>query len=417
VPGPDDTRQRPRRTAPPPEAAQGEAPPAAARNGDGARPGSWGAALALLEWLARGRQLGASDLHAAPGAPPRLRISGVLTPIDGASALAGPALAEITRDLLYGAGCGQAWREWYYEEHDLDLGLTLDGVGRLRCSLLFDRGAPALVVRLVADRIPSLESLGLPAATRSLMKRHAGLWIFTGATGSGKSTTQAAILRAILEEQPRRVITIEDPIEYVHAHGAGLVSQREVGLDTVSFERGVLGALRQDPDVILIGEMRELETIQQAVRAAETGHLVLATLHTKDAPGAIDRLIDVFPPGQQEQIRLQLSDVLLAVYAQQLVPAAHTAAEPEERALRGRVAAVEVLLGPMAELYATGAQIRDRRTQQLVTLMDSNVRLGCQTMERALVALVLAGRITDEAALEAAVRREAFQRLLQELRR
>jgi twitching motility protein PilT len=328
-----------------------------------------------------------------PGAPPYLRISGVLTPIDGASELTGAFLAEVTRDLLYEAGYGQAWTDWYHEEHDLDLGLTLDGVGRLRLSLLFDRGAPALAVRLVADRIPSLGSLGLPAVTRSLMKRHAGLWIFTGATGSGKSTTQAAILRTILEEQPRRVITIEDPIEYVHAHAMGLVSQREVGLDTVSFERGVLGALRQDPDVILIGEMRELETIQQAVRAAETGHLVLATLHTK------------------------LSEVLLAVYAQQLVPAAPAAQEPEERALRGRVAAVEVLLGPMAELYATGAQIRDKRTQQLVTLMDSNVRIGCQTMERALADLVLANKVTEQAALDAAVRKEAFQRLLQELRR
>ncbi len=425
MPRPD--APRPRRTAPPPGAAQEALPvftaadavasSAASGNGQGGRPGDAGAAKALLEWLALGRELGASDLHAVPGASPRLRISGALAPLEGAPEITGPMLAEITRDLLYGAGYGQAWHDWYYEEHDLDLGLTIDGVGRLRCSLLFDRGAPAIIVRLVADRIPSLESLGLPAVTRSLMQRHAGLWIFTGATGSGKSTTQAAILRAILEEQPRRVITIEDPIEYLHAHARGLVTQREVGLDTASFERGVLGALRQDADVILIGEMRELETIQQAVRAAETGHLVLATLHTKDAPGAVDRLIDVFPPGQQEQIRLQLSDVLLAVYAQQLVPASPAAREPEERALRGRVAAVEVLLGPMAELYATGAQIRDRRTQQLVTIMDSNVRLGCQTMERALVELVLAGRVTERDALDAAVRKEAFQRLLAELRR
>ncbi len=425
MPEPDEPR--PRRTAPPPGQARGEltvprsmdaaASSRAAGDGRAEHPGRGDAARTLLGWLAYGREAGASDLHMVPGAPPYLRISGVLAPIDGASELTGAFLAEVTRDLLYGAGYGQAWTDWYHEEHDLDLGLTLDGVGRLRLSLLFDRGAPAVAVRLVADRIPSLGSLGLPDVTRSLMTRHAGLWIFTGATGSGKSTTQAAILRAILEEQPRRVVTIEDPIEYVHAHALGLVSQREVGLDTVSFERGLLGALRQDPDVILIGEMRELETIQQAVRAAETGHLVLATLHTKDAPGAIDRLIDVFPPGQQEQIRLQLSEVLLAVYAQQLVPAAPAAQEPEERALRGRVAAVEVLLGPMAELYATGAQIRDKRTQQLVTLMDSNVRIGCQTMERALVELVLGGKVTEQAALDAAVRKEAFQRLLQELRR
>jgi twitching motility protein PilT len=416
-----------RRTAPPPGSAQEPLPglrpldvvaSSRAQAADGDAPGqaARGSASLLLEWLARGREAGASDLHLVPGAPPYLRVSGVLTPLEGEGELTGDALAEITRDLLYGAGYGQAWSTWYHEEHDLDLGLTLAGVGRLRISLLFDRGAPAMAVRLVSERIPSLDSLGLPAVTRSLMRRHAGLWIFTGATGSGKSTTQAAILRAILDEQPRRVITIEDPIEYVHVHGAGLVTQREVGLDTVSFERGVLGALRQDPDVILIGEMRELETIQQAVRAAETGHLVLATLHTKDAPGAIDRLIDVFPGGQQEQIRLQLSDVLLAVYAQQLVPAAPGAPEPEEKVLRGRVAAVEVLLGPMAELFATGSLIRTKKTENLVTLMESNTRMGCQTMERALAELVLAGRITEEAAMDAAVRKESLQRLLRELR-
>jgi twitching motility protein PilT len=371
----------------------------------------------LLEWLRRGRDLGASDLHLVPGAQPQLRVSGALIPIDDAAPVTPKLLAEATQQLLHGAGYGQAWQDWYYEDHDLDLGLVLDRVGRLRLSLLFDRGAPALAVRLVADQIPSLGSLGLPAVTRSLMNRRAGLWIFTGATGSGKSTTQAAILRAMLEEHPRRVITIEDPIEYVHVHAHGLVSQREVGLDTQSFERGVLGALRQDPDVVLIGEMRELETIQQAIRAAETGHLVLTTLHTKDAPSAIDRLVDVFPPGQQEQIRLQLSDVLLAIYAQQLVPTVPIAWEPAERALRGRVAAVEVLLGPMAELYATGAQIREKRTQQLITTMDSNVRLGCQTIERALVELVIAGKVAEHAALDVAVRKEAFVRLLQELRR
>lgn len=385
-------------------------------DGHDERPAPGGAEV-LLGWLRRGREAGASDVHAVPGAPPYLRVSGVLTPILDSPSLTAKLLAEVTQGVLHEAGYGQAWQEWYYEEHDLDLGLTLDGIGRLRLSLLFDRGAPALAVRLVAERIPSLESLELPAVTRSLMKRHAGLWIFTGATGSGKSTTQAAILRTMLEEHPRRVITIEDPIEYVHVHAEGLVSQREVGLDTQSFERGMLGVLRQDPDVILIGEMRELETIQQAIRAAETGHLVLTTLHTKDAPSAVDRLVDVFPPGQQEQIRLQLSDVLLAIYAQQLVSTAPTVRQPEELALRGRVAAVEVLLGPMAELYATGAQIRERRTQQLMTIMDSNIRLGCQTMERALVELVVAGKVTERAALDAAVRKETFQRLLVELGR
>jgi len=387
------------------------------RDGQSADRDQTAAGHLLLEWLMRARECAASDLHMTAGSPPCLRVSGVLTRLGEAPEITAALLADATYALLQTAGYGQAWHDWYYEDHDLDLGLTVEGVGRLRVSLSFDRGGPSMDVRLVADRIPPLDALGLPAVTRSRMKRHAGLWIFTGATGSGKSTTQAAILRTMLDEHPHHVITVEDPIEYMHGHGCGLVKQREVGLDTVSFERGLLGALRQDPDVILIGEMRDLETIQQAVRAAETGHLVLTTLHTKDAPGAIDRLIDVFPPGQQDQIRLQVSEVLLAVYAQQLVPAAPTVSDPDDRILRGRVAAVEVLLGPMAELYATAGQIREKRTHQLATIMDSNGRLGCQTMERALVELVLAGRITEQTAMDAAVRKETFEGLLRELRR
>ena len=206
------------------------------------------------------------------------------------------------------------------------------------------------------------------------------------------------------------------PIEYVYTHAAGLVTQREVGLDTESFERALIGALRQDPDVILVGEMRTLDTIQQAVRAAETGHLVFGTLHTKDAPGAVDRIIDVFPPGQQEQIRLQVSEVLLAVYAQQLVPTVMTPSDPALKALRGRVAAVEVLLGPMAEVFATGVAIREKRSANLPNIMDSNIAKGCQTMERALAQMVMKRRITQAAARDAAVRKESFDKLLESMR-
>jgi twitching motility protein PilT len=365
----------------------------------------------LWDWLALGREAGASDLHLVPGAAPHLRIGGRLTPVADAPVLDGAETASLLEAFLHDRGCGEAWALFAYQRHDFELGLTLDGIGRLRLSLFFDRGSSGAAIRLVARDIPPLAALGLPRVTESLMRRAKGLWIFTGATGSGKSTTQAAILRAIIAEQPRRIITLEDPIEYMHEHGAGLVSQREIGLDTESFERGILSALREDPDIILVGEMRELEAIQQALRAAETGHLVLATLHTADAPGAIDRIIDVFPASQQAQVRVQLADVLLAVYAQQLVPSVVTAA-PTMRELRGRVAAVEVLLGPMAELHAARARIREAGVGSLYQLMETHVQMGCQTMERALADLVRTGRITERAAREAAVKKETLSGLL-----
>jgi twitching motility protein PilT len=375
------------------------------------------APASVTGWLALGRELGASDLHLVPGAPPCLRVAGEITPVEGAPALDGPSIFEAARALLAASGALPAWHAWREEDRDIDIGVTLPGAGRLRVNLLYGWGEPAMEIRLVSDRIPPPDALGLPGVTRSLMTRRAGLWIFTGATGSGKSTTQAAILQEILRTRPVRVITIEDPIEYAYEHGRGIVTQREVGVDTASFERAVITALREDPDVILVGEMRDLETIRQTLRAAETGHLVLATLHTKDAPGAIDRMIDVFPPGQQEQIRVQLADVLLAVYAQVLVPCPFREPPPGHPSLRGRAAAFEVLLGPMAELYATGAMIRERQTAQLVTVMESSARMGCRTMERALAELVASGAVPEDAASEVAIRRETLARILREMRR
>jgi len=269
-----------------------------------------------------------------PGSAPRLRIGGVLASIPDTPTLSGTDTHDLIRGLLHSHDLGDEWEAFRHERHDLDLGLTLDPFGRLRLSLFFDRGAPGIAIRFVADTIPPLAVLELPGATPSLLKRPKGLFLLTGPTGSGKSTTLASMIDTIVREEARRVITIEDPIEYVYTHAAGLVTQREVGLDTESFERALIGALRQDPDVILVGEMRTLDTIQQAVRAAETGHLVFGTLHTKYAPGAVDRIIDVFPPGQQDQIRLQVSEVLLAVYAQQLVPTVMTPSDPALKALR-----------------------------------------------------------------------------------
>jgi twitching motility protein PilT len=378
---------------------------------DGEEPAGTEASGALLAWLREGRSLGASDLHLKPDVPPNLRLRGTLVPIEGAPVLDGRAISEMMKALVADKA---DWSEFMLGRHELDLGLEFPDVGRLRVNALFAEGQPAVAIRLVPSQIPDLADLGLPAITASLMRRQKGLWVFTGATGHGKTTTQAAILKTILAEQPRHVITLEDPVEYVHRHAKGLVSQREVGpgRDTESFEQGIVSALREDPDVILVGEMRDLETIRQALRAAETGHLVLTTLHTVDASLVVDRVVDVFPAAQQAQIRIQLSDVLLAVYAQQLVRTDRRPRDGQAAELSGRVAAIEVLLGPMAELTPARAIIRTAGPSALYTLMEQSVDAGCQTMERALVELVRAGKVSEETAREAAVRRDGFDRLM-----
>jgi len=366
----------------------------------------------LLGWLREGRRRGASDLHLKPGAPPHLRLVGALTPIEHAPVLDGRLISDLMRSFVGGKADWTAFMTT--GPHELDLGLGHPEIGPLRINASFGRTEPAVTIRLIPLMVPTVTELGLPSITTSLMRRQKGLWIFCGATGHGKTTTQAAIIRAILEEQPRHVVTIEDPIEYVHQHATGLITQREVGLgrDTESFGQGIVSALRQDPNVILVGEIRDLETIRQALRAAETGHLVLTTLHTVDASLAVDRIVDVFPAEQQTQIRIQLSDVLLAVYSQQLVKTDRTALDNQAVELRGRVAAVEVLLGPMADLHAARAIIRDPRPGALYTLMEQNVDVGCQTMERTLVDLVRRGKISDAEARHVAVRRDGFDRLL-----
>jgi len=363
----------------------------------------------VMGWLKLGRAQGASDLHLKPSAPPCLRLSGDLNPIENAPVLDGPMVAAMAAPLVAGKA---NWRDFLFTTHELDVGVEFPDVGRLRINAMIADRQPAAAIRLIPSVIPSLSDLGLPAITASLMKRQRGLWVFTGTTGSGKTTTQAAILKAILAEQPRHVITLEDPIEFVHRHARGYVSQREIGRDTRSFQQGIISALREDPDVILVGEMRDLETIQQALRAAETGHLVLATLHAADASQLPDRIVDVFPPQQQNQIRIQLSDILLAVYAHQLVKTYRPARDGGAPELAGRVAAIEVLLGPMAELYATRAIIRKPEAGALYTQMEMNTKLGCQTMERALVELVQAGKLTEQTAREAAIKRDVFDNLL-----
>jgi twitching motility protein PilT len=363
----------------------------------------------LTDLLVDARRRGASDVHIVPGAPPFLRIAGALAPVDGA-VLTSEDSAHLIGELLNDAGASDSFERFLGNRRELDCGLRLDGIGRVRCNVFYDRGSIAAAFRLVPAEVPPLDELRLPAIVRHLIARPAGLLIVTGAAGHGKTTTQAAMIRAISEQSRVRIITIEDPIEYDLPHGRSLISQREVGCDTPSFSDGLRAALREDPNVILIGEMRDLETISTALTAAETGHLIIATLHTNDAPGAVDRITDAFPPNQQAQVRAQLSETLLAVIAQRLVPLQGRSAMGRLE-LRGRVPACEILLGAMAGVGAVRGSIREGKTVGLYSIMETSRDRGMQTMETALAELVKRNLISRETAMQAAIRQDALQQL------
>lgn len=269
---------------------------------------------------------------------------------------------------------------------ELDFSFGISGLGRFRINAHFQRGSVASAIRLIPYRIPSLSELNLPPVLTDLALKESGLILVTGPTGCGKSTTLASMVEIINEKKFSHIIIIEDPIEYLHHHKKSIIEQREVGTDTLSFGASLKYALRQDPDVILIGEMRDLETIATAITAAETGHLILATLHTPDAPQSIDRIIDVFPPHQQNQVRMQLSSCLQAVIAQRLLPR-------EDK--KGRIPAVELLIATPAVRNL----IRSGKTHQLYTAMETGAQFGMQTMDQALKDLVRKGRITLDTAL------------------
>jgi twitching motility protein PilT len=274
-------------------------------------------------------------------------------------------------------------RGWELGEYDC--AYTVPGLSRFRVNIFRQRGTVSLALRTIPFGIPPFDSLGLPEVTREILRRPQGLVLVTGPTGSGKSTTLAAMVDEINRTMQKHVITLEDPIEYLHAHRQSIVVQREVGLDTKSFATGLRAALREDPDVILVGEMRDLETISTAMTAAETGHLVLATLHTPDAAQTIDRIIDAFSPSQQVQIRYQLASVLVAVYAQRLLP---------HRSGRGRVAAFEVLVN----VPAVANLIRTEKVHQLKSVMQTGARYGMRTLEQDLNRLVAEGKVRREEA-------------------
>ncbi len=322
----------------------------------------------------------ASDLHLTVGVPPILRIDGKLfqTPYDALT-------SERIQTLIY-AVMSEEQKERFESTNELDFAITLKTFGRMRVNLYRQRGNIGVAIRSIPFEFKTFRQLGLPAAVDSLVHMTKGLVLVTGPTGSGKSTTLASIINFINEHYGYHIMTVEDPIEFIHEHKRSIVNQREVGQDTKDFATALRYVLRQDPDVILIGEMRDLETTQQALNAAETGHLVFGTLHTSDAMQTINRILDMFPPNQQEQARTQLSFVLEGVISQQLLQSADG---------KGRILAPEVLLATPA----VRALIRDKKIEQLVHTMQTSQQQGMKTMNQSLGDLYLANKITYQEAV------------------
>ncbi|MDI6709565.1 MAG: type IV pilus twitching motility protein PilT [Bacillota bacterium] len=334
-----------------------------------------------------------SDLHLTAGVPPVMRIHGDLIPLDERR-LTPQDVADLVLPVLE-----PSQRRRLEEEWELDFSYSIPGVSRFRGNIMRQRGSLAVAFRVVPTQIPRLEDLGLPAAVRDLCYLPRGLVLVTGPTGSGKSTTLAAMIGVINRERSLNIVTVEQPIEFLHSHGRSIVKQREVGSDTHSFADALRHVLRHDPDVILIGEMRDLESIAIALTSAETGHLVLSTLHTQTAPLAIHRIVDVFQEHMQNHVRQQLADSLQGVIAQQLVPTADGT---------GRVVAAELMLATPAVRNL----IRESKEHQLYTAMETGRAAGMQTMDQALAELCLTGRITRDMAFLRCVDRAELERLL-----
>jgi len=343
---------------------------------------SQGMAMPRIDQLLRAMlEKGASDLHITSGSPPQLRIDGKLIP------LRMPPLGPTqTKQLCYSI-LTDAQKMRFEEEQELDLSFGVKNLARFRANIYSQRGAVAGAFRLIPFKVRTIQELGLPDVVADLCRRPRGLVLVTGPTGSGKSTSLAAMIDMINTERRGHIITIEDPIEYLHPHKGCLVNQREVGADTRSFKRALKYILRQDPDVVLIGEMRDLETIQAALTTAETGHLCLATLHTNNAVQTVNRIIDVFPPHQQTQIRVELSFVLQGIVSQQLLP---KATGP------GRVMSVEVLV-PNAAIRNL---VREDKVHQIYSQMQlGQSKYGMQTMNQSLMRLLMSRSITLEECL------------------
>ncbi len=348
----------------------------------------------LQELLTIAVENNASDLHITVGYPPVLRVNGEMQILRQYQSLT----PKDNLELVMQATDGKTF-EKLEKIGELDSSISYQGLGRFRVNIFKQRGTYGMAIRAVGSSIPSIESLKLPEKLKDFAREHRGLVLVTGPTGSGKSTTLAALINLINEERKCHILTLEDPIEYLHKHNKSIVNQREIGHDTESFANALRASLRQDPDVILVGEMRDLETISIAITAAETGHLVLSTLHTVGAAKTIDRIIDVFPPYQQQQVRVQLSSVLKGVISQQLIPTTNQ---------KGRVAALEI----MAVNSAIQNLIREGKTHQIQTVMQTGGKFGMVTMDSYLVDLFKKGIISKESLMESAIDREMILRIL-----
>lgn len=347
----------------------------------------------LDDILRHANERGASDIHLVPGHPPVLRINTQITPLEGAIVQA----AEV--DLWITKLVGEHHRERLQSQMDVDLSYAIEGIGRYRVNIHRQRGAPAIAMRMINDTVPALEDLNLPPIIEKLAWLPRGLVLVTGDTGSGKSTTLAALLDAMNSRFRKHIITLEDPVEYMFQSDKCLIEQRELGEDLPSFASGLKHALRQDPDIILVGEMRDLETTALAISAAETGHLVLSTLHTVNASQTVERIIDMYPAGQQNQIRSMLGNTLQAVISQTLFSRVDQT---------GMVPAVEVLLCTAAVRNL----IREARTFEIPNVIETGRRQGMVTLDASIAELYLNGFISRDDALAHASRPEAMNRSL-----
>lgn len=336
--------------------------------------------MTIEELLITAKENKASDVHITVGLPPKMRINGILVDMDY------PRLLPPDTEAVISTMMSDKRLQQFEELGEIDFSYSIPQIGRYRVNVFHQRGSMAASIRLVSTKIPLPEELGIPKSVVDFYQKKRGLVLVTGPTGSGKSTTLASIIDRINSMREVHVITLEDPIEYLHNHKKAMVNQREVGLDTHSYSNALRAALREDPDVILVGEMRDLETISTAITAAETGHLVLSTLHTIGAASTIDRIVDVFPPHQQQQIRVQLSMVLESVISQQLIPTADK---------KSRVAAFEV----MHSTPAIKNLIREAKSPQINSTIQTSKKLGMQTMDDAIFDLYMKGDIDKENAV------------------
>lgn len=335
----------------------------------------------------------ASDIHITVGLPPVLRINGELKILE-----MDKLMPEKTKELTYEA-LNEGLTAILEEKGEVDTSFSSPGVGRYRINAFKQRGSYGMALRIIPLEVPSMESLGLPPVVKDLARLPRGLVLVTGPTGSGKSTTLASMIRLINEERKCHILTLEDPIEYLHKHNKSIINQREIGSDSLSFSNSLRAALRQDPDVILVGEMRDLETISIAITAAETGHLVLSTLHTLGSAKTIDRVIDVFPPHQQQQVRVQFSSVIQGIISQQLLPRADE---------KGRIAAYETMIA------TTGIRnlIRDDKIHQIDSAIQTGGQFKMQTMDNSLIDLYKRGLITKEVALMQSINQENIKKYI-----